>query len=61
MDLAGVGFCVVVLLFIGFLAGLPVGESNLERRATEAGAAEYVVDAKTGETEFRWITAGCAE
>jgi len=52
-----------VVLFIVFLLvcdarrnGIKEGEKRMRNEAVEAGAAYYIVDAKTGEAKFQWGT-----
>lgn len=48
--------CCSVSFIIGFIAGSVHCQSVLNKKAVDAGAAKYIVDERTGSTQFVFIT-----
>lgn len=47
--------CAVSLLFIGVIAGAALATRYEQQQAIDNGAAEWRIDAETGEREFVWV------
>lgn len=44
-------FVIIGIIFLGFIAG----EDHANKKALDAGAAEWIINSKTGEKVFRYI------